>query len=292
MNFLRNYILPIMGLGYEWHLHRLSTELSKQHHDESQQTTKLIASTELITNTLSSKLETYRDACEEKLKKYSNYLLMTSIIIGVLGQILPFVLPDHNLYIIGTQIPLINIYYFVLTNTFGCLIICFINCIIILNDISFFMTEFNHLWSNIETLCITTLNTHEANKFELIQNLLSDNYYIQIYNNQIYDLETCFNYNCYILHHSIIVSAIIGFICFILSFILSLEAILIPIDIVGPSHSYTSFIIVLVIISIELSGLILYIIIHRTYTTHSFIWYSGRTGIVIQFNHPITVQIH
>ena len=111
MNFFRNVILPIAGIGYEWHLHKLSSELSKQQHaeatiqhNESEQNAQMLSSAELITSTLSTKLETYRDACEEKLKKYSNYLLMTSIIIGVLGQILPFILPEHNKYILNSSL--------------------------------------------------------------------------------------------------------------------------------------------------------------------------------------------
>jgi len=298
MNFFRNVILPIAGIGYEWHLHKLSSELSKQQHaeatiqhNESEQNAQMLSSAELITSTLSTKLETYRDACEEKLKKYSNYLLMTSIIIGVLGQILPFILPEHNKYILNTHIPLIDIYYFFLTNTFGCLIICFIDCIVILNDISYFMTNLNHLWSNIETICITKLNKNTLTKFNEIQDILSDTYYILCNTTQITNLDDWFNYNCKLLHYTIICSALFGFISFILSFIISLEAILIPIKIIGSNHSYNSFVIVITIISIEIISLFIFIFIHN-YKKNTFEWYSSKSGQKTNFSIPITICIH
>jgi hypothetical protein len=290
MSLFRNFILPLLGVGVEYHLHSLNTELVKQQHTETEKTTKLIGITDLITGTLSTKLETYRDACEEKLKKYSNYLLITGILIGVLGQLLPIALPIHCKYILG-NIPLINLYYFFLTNTVGCLISCFIICILMLNDISYYMIHVNHLWSNIETNCITTLQSNEPSKFEIIQELLSTHYYTIYHDQHIQDLEGWFNTTCYSLHCIIIISSGVGILSFIISFILSLAAILIPLsEVIGDSRSYEAFMIVISIITIEICSLILYIG-YRLHTKKQIDWYSSKTGERVVFPNSITIRV-
>jgi hypothetical protein len=290
MSLFRNVILPLLGVGVEYHLHHLNSELAKHHHTEAEDNAKKLSITDLITTTLSTKLESYRDSCEEKLKKYSNYLLITGILIGVLGQLLPSTLPTHQKYILGSRVPLITVYYFFLTNTVGCLISCFITCIVILNNISYYMINVNQLWSSIETQCITALHSSDVNKLDVIQDLLSTQYYTVYHHIHIHDLESWFDSSCYTLHCIIIVSAISGIVSFITSFVLSLAAVLIPIRLMGESRSITAFWIVIVLISVEMFSLFLYIT-YRIYTKKSLEWYSSKTGHRVVFTNSITVRV-
>lgn len=290
MSLLRNVILPLLGVGVEYHLHHLNSELAKHHHKDAEDTAKKLSVTDLITTTLSTKLESYRDSCEEKLKKYSNYLLITGIFIGVLGQLLPSTLPTHQKYILGSHVQLITVYYFFLTNTVGCLIICFITCIVILNNISYYMINVNQLWSSIETKCITALHSTDETKLDTIQDLLSTQYYTIYHATHIHELEGWFDSSCYTLHCIIIVSAISGILSFITSFVLSLAAILIPIQVEGDSRSYTAFCIVIVLITVEMISLFLYIT-YRIYTKKSLEWYSSKTGERVVFTNSITIRV-
>jgi len=280
---ITTYLLPFLGIGVDLHLHNLSNQLAERHHKE----TEHIGIIELITTTLATKLETHRDACEEKLKKYSNCLLMSGILIGILGQLLPSTLPEHHKYIVGTYIPLIQLYYFFLANTFGCLIICFISCSRILHDISYYMTNLNKLWSDIETTCITKLH---KNQYQEIQNILACTYYTICDTTHIVDLEGWFNYDCRKLHTIIISSSSIGFVSFIISFILSLEAILVPITVHKSSKSYAAFYIVMITILTEMIGLYIYMV-YRNITKKQIQWYSSNTGNIVHFTNPITVHV-
>ena len=290
MSLFRNLILPLLGVGVEYHLHHLNSELAKHHHTEAEDNAKKLSITDLITTTLSTKLESYRDSCEEKLKKYSNYLLITGILIGVLGQLLPSTLPIHQKYILGSHVPLITVYYLFLTNTVGCLISCFITCIVILNNISYYMINVNQLWSSIETKCITALHSSDTNKLDVIQDLLSTQYYTVYQHVHIHDLECWFDSSCYTLHCIIIMSAISGIVSFITSFVMSLAAILIPIHVAGDSRSITAFWVVIVLITLEMCSLFLYIT-YRIYTKKSLEWYSSKTGDRVVFTNSITIRV-
>jgi hypothetical protein len=289
-------LLPIAGFALDWRFHQLSQTLAKEQqekseflHKESEETAKLLSTTELNISTVSAKLESYRDSCEEKLKKYSNYLLLTMLVIGILGQMLPLILPEHNKYIIGTSIPLIQFYYLFLSNTVGCILICFISCIIIINDISFYMTHINNLWANIETTCLIKLNTSNDKKFTEIQELLSNDYYTLYNSTKIITLEGWIHCYCNILHYIITLSAFIGFISFIIAFILSIEAILIPIDIIATSKSYLSFILVITIITIYITSLLIYLYCRKKKKIE---WYNAKTNKLFHLtNNPITIQL-
>jgi hypothetical protein len=289
-------LLPIAGFALDWRLHQLSQSLAKEQqqkseslHKESEETAKLLSTTELNISTVSAKLESYRDSCEEKLKKYSNYLLLTMLVIGILGQMLPLVLPEHNKYIIGTSIPLIHFYYLFLSNTVGCILMCFISCIVIINDISYYMTHINNLWANIETTCLLKLSSTNNEKFIEIQELLSTEFYTLYNSTKIVTLEGWICCYCNILHYIITFSACIGFISFIVAFILSLEAILIPIDIMATSKSYTSFILVLVIVTLYIITLFVYLYCRKKKEIH---WYNAKTNRRFRLtNNPISIQL-